>query len=155
MSEHRAEIIWRRETESFAYEDYNRSHIWRFDGGIEVAASAAPAYLGDSARVDPEEAFVAAISSCHMLTFLAVAARKRLVVENYRDRPIGIMTKNADDRLAVTRVNIFPQISFAPDVKISEGQIHDMHELSHRECFIANSVTTKIVVNNVNTENNQ
>ena len=86
MSQHIAEIDWRRETEGFGYKDYNRGHLWRFDAGIEVPASAAPSFLGDESRVDPEEAFVASIASCHMLTFLAIAARKRLTVDRYSDR---------------------------------------------------------------------
>ena len=84
MSEHVAKIVWKRETESFAYDHYNRGHDWKFDSGIAMPASAAPAFKGDEDRVDPEEAFVASISSCHMLTFLAIAARKRIVVDAVR-----------------------------------------------------------------------
>ena len=146
MSEHIAELEWRRETESFAYNDYNRSHLWRFDAGVEVPASAAPAFLGDEARVDPEEAFVAAIASCHMLTFLAIAARKRLTVDRYRDRAVGHMEKNENGKLAITRVDLFPDITFAEDVAVDAETLSKMHHMSHEECFIANSVKTEITI---------
>ena len=146
MSEHIAELEWRRETESFAYNDYNRGHLWRFDAGVEVPASAAPAFLGDEARVDPEEAFVAAIASCHMLTFLAIAARKRLTVDRYRDRAVGHMEKNENGKLAVTRVDLFPEITFAEGVSVDAEMLSKMHHMSHEECFIANSVKTEIIV---------
>lgn len=146
MSEHIAELEWRRETENFAYEDYNRGHTWRFDAGIDVPASAAPAFLGDEARVDPEEAFVAAIASCHMLTFLAIAARKRLTVDSYRDRAVGHMEKNENGKLAITRVDLFPRITFAEGVSVDAKTLSNMHHMSHEECFIANSVKTEIIV---------
>src|SRR5688500_9156474 len=101
MSEHTASVRWRRSSAEFTYESYNRAHEWHFDGGVSVPASAAPAYRGDVERVDPEEAFVAALSSCHILTFLAVAARKRFVVESYEDDAVGTMSKNEAGRLWV------------------------------------------------------
>jgi organic hydroperoxide reductase OsmC/OhrA len=145
MSEHIAEIVWRRTSEGFGYEQYNRGHVWRFDGGVEVPASAAPAYRGEKDRVDPEEALVAAISSCHLLTFLAIAAKKRLVVDSYEDRAVGRLEKNADGKLAVTRVDLFPKVSFSEEVDVAT--LAEMHKLAHEQCFIANSVTTEIVVN--------
>lgn len=146
MSEHIAEIVWTRQTESFDYKDYDRSHLWRFDNGVEVQAAAAPAFLGDPACIDPEEAFVASVSSCHMLTFLAIAARKRLVVDAYRDSAIGHMGKNADGRLAIVRIDLSPQITFADGVTVDTNTLEEMHHLSHQECFIANSVKTDVVV---------
>ena len=95
MSEHTATIEWRRETPDFAYETYNRDHDWSFDAGITVRASANPAYLGSENCVDPEEAFVASLSSCHMLTFLAIAARKKYVVDNYHDEAVGVLEKDS------------------------------------------------------------
>ncbi|WP_428407798.1 OsmC family protein [Hyphococcus sp.] len=147
MSEHVADISWKRETESFAYEDYDRTHVWRFDNGVEVKAAAAPAYLGDPACVDPEEAFVASVSSCHMLTFLAIAARKRLTVDSYEDHAVGHMEKNTDGRLAITRVDLHPKIVFAPGVDVDAAALEKMHHSAHENCFIANSVKTEIVVN--------
>lgn len=146
MSEHIAEISWKRETPGFSYDEYNRTHRWRFDNGLEVAAAAAPEFLGDPSCVDPEEAFVASISSCHMLTFLAIAARKRLVIDAYEDKAVGHMEKNEDGRLAVTRVDLNPRITFAEDVVIDASALERLHHSAHEQCFIANSVKTEVVV---------
>lgn len=146
MSEHIAEIVWKRTTESFAYDHYNRAHLWRFDGGVEVPGSAAPAYRGEPDRVDPEEAFVAALSSCHMLTFLAIAARKRFVVVSYEDRAVGHMAKNAEGKLAITSVDLHPKIVFADGVVVDAAMLKKMHHDSHEQCFIASSVKTMIIV---------
>ena len=143
MSEHRATIRWQRSTEDFKYETYTRDHTWSFEAET-VNASAAPKYLGTPERVDPEEAFVATLSSCHMLTFLAIAARKKLVVDSYADEAIGWMEKNEDGRLAVTRVELRPKIKFAGDGPTPE-QLEKMHHMSHEQCFIANSVKTEVV----------
>ncbi len=104
MSEHTVTIDWKRETPDFACQSYNRDHDWVFDAGITVRASATPAYLGSESCVDPEEAFVASLSSCHMLTFLAIACKKRLTVDGYRDQAVGILGKDQAGRLAMTRV---------------------------------------------------
>ena len=145
MSEHKATIAWSRDGRDFTYEKYSRDHTWSFEGGVRVAASSAPAYLGNPALVDPEEAFVASIASCHMLTFLAIAARKRLVVESYEDAAVGRMEKNADGKLAVTHVTLSPKIAFGAKSPSSEELAH-LHEQAHANCFIANSVRTEITV---------
>ena len=147
MSVHVANIVWKRTSEGFGYDEYNRRHSWGFDAGVTVPAAASPEYRGEPDCVDPEEAFVAAISSCHMLTFLAIAARKRLVVDAYEDRAIGRMEKNAEGRIAVTRVDLHPKITFAPCVSVDAAALEKMHHDSHEHCFIANSVKTEIVVN--------
>jgi len=144
MSEHRVTVAWERTTEDFSYEAYSRNHLWRFEGGVEVPASAAPAFLGEGERVDPEEAFVAALSSCHMLTFLAIAARKRLVVDGYRDAAVGFLEKNAAGKLAITRVVLRPEVSFREPPP--ETVVERMHHTAHAECFIASSVTTEVRV---------
>jgi organic hydroperoxide reductase OsmC/OhrA len=146
MSEHVAEIDWKRTTESFAYDHYNRAHEWRFDGGVVTPASAAPGYKGEPDRVDPEEAFVAALSSCHMLTFLAIAAKKKLVVDAYHDRAVGRMEKNAAGRLAVTSVDLRPKVTFAPGVEVDGPTLKKMHHDAHENCFIAQSVKTLVIV---------
>jgi organic hydroperoxide reductase OsmC/OhrA len=146
MSEHEATIRWTRGAKDFAYEIYSRDHTWRFDGGVEVAASAAPGYLGNPAHVDPEEAFVAAVASCHMLTFLAVAARRRFVVDAYEDAAVGHMEKNADGKLAVTRVDLHPKIAFGGEKRPTAEELAHLHQLAHENCFIANSVRTEIAV---------
>lgn len=145
MSEHKVTVRWEFAGESFAYPDYSRDHQWLFDP-LSVQASAAPEYLGTAGRADPEQALVAAIASCHMLTLLAIASRKRLHVEAYSDEAVGYMDKNAEGRLAITRVELRPDIIFASDSQVSPERLDRMHELAHQECFIANSVTTEIVV---------
>lgn len=145
MSEHRATIEWARESADFGYRSYNRSHAWRFEGGEEVRASAAPEYLGERARVNPEEAFVASLSSCHMLTFLALAARRRLVVDRYTDCAVGYLEKNAEGRLAITRVELRPDVLFAPAAP-SDEVVAALHHEAHEQCFIANSVRTHVTV---------
>ncbi len=146
MSQHRAIITWERTTDGFDYEEYNREHLWQFDGGIEVEASAAPEFLGKPDRVDPEQALVAALSSCHLLTFLAIAARKRYVVDRYEDRAVGFMEKNEGGKLWVSRVELHPNITFSGDRQPDAGTLEKIHDQSHHECFISNSVKTDVVV---------
>jgi organic hydroperoxide reductase OsmC/OhrA len=145
MSEHRATVHWNRSGREFTHKQYSREHVWKFVGGSEVRASAAPQYLGDPALVDPEEAFVASISSCHMLTFLALAARDGFVVDDYRDEAVGLMERNEHKRIAITKVTLRPEITWGgppPD----EAQLAKLHENAHKHCFIANSVSTEITV---------
>ncbi|MDF2813054.1 MAG: peroxiredoxin [Microvirga sp.] len=148
--EYRATIRWARNGESFSDGRYSRGHAWSFDGGIEVPASASPSVVplpfSLENAVDPEEAFVAAISSCHMLTFLAIAAKKRFVVDRYEDKALGLMTKNDGGKLYVSKVTLDPVIDFSGEKIPTPEQIADLHHLSHQECFIANSVLTEIVV---------
>jgi len=146
MSEHKTTLTWKLETPEFSYQKYNRDHTWSFDGGVEVRASAAPTYLGNPALVDPEEAFIASLSSCHMLTFLAVACKKRFIVESYIDEAVGHLEKNADGKLAITRVVLRPKIIFGGGNNPTADELHEMHEFAHRECFIANSVKTNVTV---------
>jgi len=145
MSEHHVVVEWRRGGIAFTYETYSRSHSWQFDGGVCVDASASPEYRGDPAHVDPEEAFVAAISSCHMLSFLAVASRKRWTVDRYHDHAVGRMEKNEHGKLAVTHVTLRPAVGFSGDLP-SDDAVLKAHEVAHENCFIANSVRTEIVV---------
>jgi organic hydroperoxide reductase OsmC/OhrA len=146
MSEHRATIHWAREGKDFAYKNYSRDHVWKFENRVEVPASAAPAYLGNPQRVDPETAYVAALASCHMLTFLAVAATKGFVVDRYEDNAVGHLEKNAAGKLAVTRVELHPNISFSAAKTPTPADLDWMHDKAHRECFIANSVLTEVKV---------
>jgi len=146
MSEHRVLLKWQRTSPDFGYETYNRDHTWAFDGGVSVHASASPAYRGNPECVDPEEALVAALSSCHMLTFLAIASRKKLVVESYEDDAVGYMEKNVEGKLAITRCVLRPQIRFGGPTAPAADEITKMHEHAHHECFIANSVRTEITV---------
>ncbi len=146
MSEHRASIHWQRGETAFDYETYPRDHAWDFGHGLTVPASAAPEYFGSAERCDPEKALVAALSSCHMLTFLAIAAKKGFVVDDYRDEAVGVLEKNAAGRLAVTRVTLQPRIQFGGERVPGSDEIERMHEGAHRNCFIANSVHTQVTV---------
>jgi organic hydroperoxide reductase OsmC/OhrA len=146
MSEHKVTVSWRRTSSNFKYEDYNREHTWSFDAGIQVRASAAPDFLGKPDCVDPEEAFVAALSSCHMLTFLAIASKKRLAVDSYDDNAVGFLEKNSQGKLAVTRAILRPKVRFSGSEVPSKDELAEIHEKAHQNCFIANSVLTAVTV---------
>jgi organic hydroperoxide reductase OsmC/OhrA len=147
MSDHRATIRWQRQTESFAYQDYNRAHDWIFDAGVTVPASASPSYRGTPERVDPEEAFVASLSSCHLLTFLAIATKRGFVVDAYEDEAIGWLEKGpSPGKLWVARVELHPRVRFAPEKGPDREALEKLHHEAHEGCFIANSVRTEVTV---------
>ncbi len=145
MSEHKATVKWSRDGKDFTYKTYSRDHTWRLNGN-EIPASATPAYLGNPERVDPEAAFVAALSSCHMLTFLALAANRGFVVDSYEDEAVGHLEKNASGKMAVTRVELHPNIAFGGGKQPGAADLEALHDKAHKECFIANSVTTAVKV---------
>jgi organic hydroperoxide reductase OsmC/OhrA len=150
MSSYTASIRWTRSSDGdFTKGQYSRAHEWAFDGGHVMPASASPhivpAPWSDAAGVDPEEAFVAALSSCHMLFFVDFARRAGFVVDAYVDEAEGVLEKGADGRLAMTRVTLRPKVEWggeAPDA----AALADLHHRAHEACFIANSVTTEVVV---------
>jgi len=148
MSQHTAVVRWERDGAAFTDNRYSRGHSWSFDGGIEVRASASPqvvpAPLSVVEAVDPEEAFVAALASCHMLWFLSIAAKQGFVVESYRDEASGLMGKNSAGRTAMMQVTLRPRVVFAGDKSPSAVQHDVMHHEAHEKCFIANSVKTEI-----------
>ncbi|PYL45541.1 MAG: osmotically inducible protein OsmC [Verrucomicrobia bacterium] len=146
MSDHKVTLRWERGGTEFVYQKYPRDHTWSFDGGSKVTATAAPTYLGNPANVDPEEAFVASLSSCHMLTFLAVACKQKFVLDDYTDEAVGHMEKNAEGRLAITRVELHPKITWSGEKKPSAEELDKMHHAAHDQCFIANSVKTDVTV---------
>jgi organic hydroperoxide reductase OsmC/OhrA len=146
MSEHKVTLTWRRGDMPFEYQKYPRDHTWKFDGGHEMVASAAPTYLGNPKNVDPEEAFVASLSSCHMLTFLAVAAKKKFVLDEYTDEAVGHMEKNTDGKLAITSVTLKPRLKFSGEKQPNDQELDEMHHAAHDQCFIANSVKTEVTV---------
>jgi organic hydroperoxide reductase OsmC/OhrA len=143
--EHHATIAWRRSTSTFTYDSYNRAHEWHIREQT-IAASAAPDYRGDPDRVNPEEAFVAALSSCHMLTFLALAAKRKFILDTYTDDAVGTLEKNSQGRMAVTLVVLRPRIVWASGVSVSDEDLNRLHHQAHEGCFIANSVTTDVRV---------
>ena len=150
MATHTATVRWSASPgEEFAKGQYSRAHSWSFDGGAVVRASASPhivpAPWSDAAGVDPEEAFVASLSSCHMLFFLDFARRDGLLIDAYVDEAEGVLEKGADGRMAMTRVTLRPRVEWggaAPDA----AKIADLHHRAHEACFIANSVTTEVRV---------
>lgn len=148
MSEYRAVVEWRREGDRFTDQRYSRGHRWRFDGGVEVPASASPHIvpppMSVAAAVDPEEAFVASLSSCHMLFFLSLAARAGYVVDEYRDEAVGVMERNAGGRLAMTRVTLRPAVRYGGPRRPTPAEEDALHHASHEECFIASSVRTEV-----------
>ena len=141
--EYHATISWQRTSSAFTYDTYNRAHEWGIHG-VTVAASAAPDFRGDATLVNPEEAFVAALSSCHMLTFLAIAARKRLSLDSYSDDAVGYLEKNEQGHLAMTRVILRPRIHWSEGVAVSQADLDRLHRQAHEGCFIANSVKTNV-----------
>lgn len=148
MAEYNAEIIWSRDDQDFLGNRYSRRHLWRFDGGIEVPGSSSPHVVplpwSDAAAVDPEEAFVAALSSCHMLWFLVLAAKRQFCVDSYVDAAVGVMDRNADGKLAMTVVTLRPTVVFSGENLPTREQIDQLHHKAHVECFIANSVKTEV-----------
>ena len=150
MSEYFAKINWiRGNNDPYIDNKYSRAHQWTFDGGVTIPASSSPHIVplpySVEANVDPEEAFVASISSCHMLMFLAIAAKRRYVVDSYVDDAIGLMEKASDNKISMTKVRLRPHVQFSGDKKPTMEQLEKMHHQSHQECFIANSVKTEIV----------
>ena len=111
-----------------------------------MTASAAPAYLGDPKKVDPEEAFVASLSCCHMLTFLAIACKQKFVLDEYVDDAIGQMEKNAEGKMAITKVTLRPKLKWSGDKQPTAEELDKIHHAAHDNCFIANSVKTEVTV---------
>lgn len=150
MARYIATVAWERNGARFTDNRYSRAHAWRFDGGTEVPASASPHVvptpMSDPVGVDPEEAFVASLSSCHMLWFLSLAAKRGFVVERYEDEAEGVMEKDDAGRLAMTEVTLRPHVVYAPDAAPSEDEDRALHHEAHEKCFITNSVRTEVRV---------
>jgi organic hydroperoxide reductase OsmC/OhrA len=148
--EYHALIHWARGSALFTDNRYSRGHTWRFDGGVEVPASSSPSVvrvpLSVEAAVDPEEAFVAALSSCHMLWFLSLAATAGWCVDDYSDEAVGVMGRNAAGKSAMLHVTLRPRVKFVGEPRPAAADIERLHHRAHEECFIANSVTTEVRV---------
>lgn len=145
-----AEVTWALKSgEQFNSNRYSRAHTWQFDGGLEVPASSSPHVvplpMSDATAVDPEEAFIASLSSCHMLWFLSIAARRSFSVLEYRDLAQGTMGKNKNNKMAMLRVELSPQCTFAQERVPSAEELDAMHQEAHDNCYIANSVTTEVI----------
>lgn len=146
MAEFKVGLKWQAESSDFSYKNYTRTHYWKFGGGVEVKASAAPDYLGNPEFVNPEEAFIASLASCHLLTFLAIASFKKFEIKSYEDNALGLIEKNADKKMAVTKVYLRPRVDFSGENKPNEDELKRMHDKAHTECFISNSVLTEVVI---------
>lgn len=150
MSTHTATLLWERGDADFPGKRYSRRHQVSFDGGTSTAWSAAPqnvpAPWSDATAIDPEEAFVASLSSCHMLWFLAVAAGQGYIVDRYADHPVGVMARNASGKIAMTVVTLHPQAQFSGANQPDAEQLKQLHERAHEECYLANSVRTEVRV---------
>ena len=148
MAEHKAVVEWQRDGAAFLDNRYSRGHRWQFDGGVEVRASSSPHVvpipMSVEAAVDPEEAFVASLASCHMLWFLSIAVERGLVVESYRDEAVGKMGKNELGKLAITRVTLRPDVRFAGDRQPGAEEVVALHHEAHEKCFIASSVRSDV-----------
>lgn len=150
MAQHKAVITWKRDGAAFTDNLYSRAHRWSFDGGINVPASASPHIVQPPASVaeavDPEEAFVASLSSCHLLTFLSIAAKRGYIVDSYRDEAVGLLARNASGKLVMTHVTLYPEARFGGETVPGPADVAAMHHNAHEECFIANSVKTVVRV---------
>ncbi len=150
MAEYPVTVKWARQpAEVFTDNRYSRAHEWEFDGGVTVPASSSPHVvkvpLSNPSAVDPEEAFVASLASCHMLFFLSFAAGKKFLIDSYVDHAVGFLGRNEQGRQAMIRVVLHPAVTFSGAPPTAE-QLQELHERAHHECYIANSVTTKVEV---------
>ncbi|WP_370980812.1 OsmC family protein [Agaribacterium sp. ZY112] len=152
MSTYQAQVKWQRaKDEGYIDNKYSRAHLWQFDGGLSVAASSSPHIVPEpysvAANVDPEEAFIASISSCHMLFFLSIAAKRGFIVDSYLDKTEGYMGKDQSGCISITQVRLNPHIIFSADTCPSSKDIDNIHHQAHQQCFIANSVKAEIIIN--------
>ena len=151
MSEYCATVNWvRGDNEDYIDNQYSRGHLWIFDGGLTVPASSSPYVVpvpySVEENIDPEEAFVASLSSCHMLFFLSIAANNKYIVDEYIDNAIGVLEKDSSGKISMTKVFLRPKVIFSKDAQPTVEEIETMHHQSHEQCFIANSVKTEIVI---------
>jgi len=148
--EYLATVSWKREGAVFSDGKYSRAHQWSFDGGITVPASSSPLSVrlpfSRADAVDPEEALVAALSSCHMLTFVYLAQRAGYVVDSYEDKAVGFMTKNERGKLFVSKIALRPRIVFSGAKQPSDAELAELHHHAHEECYIANSILAEVVI---------
>ena len=149
MGQYTADLLWQRGDQDFLSNRYSRQHTIRFDGGVVLPGSSSPFVvpvpMSDAAAVDPEEMFVAALASCHMLWFLGIAAKARFCVDRYTDAASGVMARDGEGRMAMTAVTLRPEVEFSGDARPTTEQIVAMHHQAHEQCFIANSVKSEVL----------
>jgi organic hydroperoxide reductase OsmC/OhrA len=150
MQQFEATITWQRGAQPFTDQRYSRAHAWHFDGGLTVPGSSSPYSvplpMSDPGAVDPEEALVAAASSCHMLFFLSIAAQRGFIVESYRDQAFGILARDDAGKMAMTRITLAPAIVFGGDRQPAQDELDAMHHGAHDKCYIANSIKGEVVI---------
>jgi organic hydroperoxide reductase OsmC/OhrA len=150
LHRYQARVTWHRGGAKFTDNRYSRAHEWSFDGGVKVPASSSPSVVplpySVAQAIDPEEALVASASSCHMLWFLSLAAKKGFVVERYDDEAFGILDKNAKGKLAFTSITLRPDIQFGGDKQPTEDDLEALHHAAHEECYIASTLNCEVVV---------
>ena len=150
MQEFSAEVAWERAAQPFSDNRYSRAHVWRFDGGLTVPASSSPHSvplpMSDAGALDPEEALVASLSSCHMLFFLSIAAQRGYVVDSYIDHAVGVMDKNSEGKMAMTRITLAPTIVFSGENRPAQAALDAMHHAAHDKCYIANSIKAEVII---------
>jgi organic hydroperoxide reductase OsmC/OhrA len=144
MSDHFAEVNWTYQAHASQADTYNRDHTVTLENGQIVANSAAPSFLGNAAMSNPETLLLAALASCHMLTFLAIASKRGFHVSHYQDKAVGILGKNSEGRMAITHCTLSPKIEFSGGTLPSSDELHKFHESAHRNCFIANSLKVQV-----------
>ncbi|MBA2626675.1 MAG: OsmC family protein [Gemmatimonadales bacterium] len=148
MGRYHATIEWEGKGAAFTDNRYSRAHRWKFDGGLDVPASSSPHVVpvprSDPAAVDPEEAFVASLASCHMLWFLSIAASRGWVVERYRDAAEGVLGPDHDGNTAMLEVVLRPEVTFGNGRAPGAAGLRELHHLAHEECFLARSVRTRV-----------
>ncbi len=153
MKTFEAQLVWQRGSQAFSDNRYSRAHAWIFDEGLRVPASSSPLSvplpMSNPAAVDPEEALVAAVSSCHMLFFLSLAAQRGFVIDDYRDHALGTLDKNAEGKLAMTRIVLRPSIVFSGDTQPGTEELAALHHAAHDKCYIANSIKADVVVEGI------
>ncbi len=146
MSEHLISVEWTRKSDDFTYEKYSRDHIWHFGNDNKICASSAPDFFGNPQCVNPEQGFAASLSSCHMLTFLALCSRRGYVVDSYTDAAVAVLGKNNSGKTAITKVELRPQVKFADGKAPTQEQFDVLHTRAHDNCFIANSYASCVEV---------
>lgn len=146
MSEFKINLSWKKGPEEFTYETYDRTHAIQFNGGQSIFSSSTKETFGNDEHANPEELFASALASCHMLTFLAVASKKKKTVADYSDEAIAVLEKGDSGKPQITKVYLNPRVRFEDGVEVSKDELDKMHEAAHRNCFVGLSVKSEVIV---------